>query len=146
MAKIKIPFHLCDPAQILFFGSFYEIYHQYLEEHITEFGIKWSDWFKGDSGGPIRGLKTSYNQPLHFGVNYQAELSVIKIGDSTVTFRFEVFDEKKKLATDTAKSSKKHSEARVTSEITHCFVDKKTRDKVSVPKLIKQALSKHLVS
>ena len=133
MAKIKIPFHLCDPAQILFFGSFYEIYHQYLEDHIVDFGIEWKDWFKGEAGAPIRGLKTSYNQPLHFGNSYEAKLQVIKIGDSTVTFRFEVFGEDS-------------SAPRVVSEITHCFVGKNTRGKASVPTLIKQALTKHLES
>ena len=126
-ASIRIPFHLCDPAKILFFGSLYEIYHQFLEDHIDDLGVFWKDWFQGEEAcAPIRGLKTSYNHPLNFGVTYSAELSVIKIGNSTVTFLFKV----------------KGSEGRIhaATEITHCFVDLKGRKKVDVPKIIKEAL------
>ena len=128
-SKIKIPFHLCDPAKILFFGSLYEIYHQYLEDHIDDLGVTWKDWFQGEAGPPIRGLKTSYNQPLKFGVTYQAQLSVQKIGSSTVTFLFQVLGDDKQVRTST--------------EVTHCFVDPKKRVKVEVPKIIKEALIKH---
>jgi acyl-CoA thioesterase FadM len=128
-AQIKIPFHLCDPAKILFFGSLYEIYHQFLEDHISDLGVSWKDWFQGEAGSPIRGLKTSYNHPLKFGVTYQAELSVVKVGDSTVSFLFEV---------------KGEAGVHAATEVTHCFVDPKKRSKTAVPKTIKEALIKHL--
>ena len=130
-ASIRIPFHLCDPAKILFFGSLYEIYHQFLENHISDLGVSWKDWFQGEAGSPIRGLKTSYNHPLSFGNNYQAELSVKKIGNSTVTFLFEV--------------KGKNDLVHAATEVTHCFVSKELK-KVEVPTLIKEALIKHLQS
>jgi len=131
-AQIRIPFHLCDPAKILFFGSLYEIYHQFLEDHINDFGVAWKEWFQGEAGAPIRGLKTSYNVPLRFGITYEAKLTIINIGQSTVTLKFEVLGENDLLHTVT--------------EVTHCFVDPVERKKTDVPKTIKEALIKHLQS
>lgn len=131
-APIRIPFHLCDPARILFFGSLYEIYHQFLEDHIVDFGLRWEDWFQGEAGSPIRGLKTSYNSPLKFGHTYNAELSVLKVGNSTVTFLFEV--------------KSQNDQVHAATEVTHCFVHPQERKKVEVPKVIKEALLKHLQS
>lgn len=131
-APIKIPFHLCDPAKILFFGSLYEIYHQFLEDHISDLGIKWEDWFQGEAGSPIRGLQTSYDRPLKYGKTYTAELKVEKIGETTVTFLFQMLGETQKVHAKT--------------QVTHCFVDPIKRKKVNVPKPIKEALTKHLES
>jgi len=131
-STIKIPFHLCDPAKILFFGSLYEIYHQFLENHIDAFDISWEDWFKQSYGAPIRGLKTSYNRPLAFGKTYKAHLKIKHVGESTVTFLFEVEGENKAI--------------HVTTEVTHCFVDSEVREKMNVPTKIKEAFLKHLQS
>lgn len=128
-ALIRIPFHLCDPAKILFFGSLYEIYHQFLENHISDLGVSWKDWFQGEAGSPIRGLQTSYDHPLRFGQEYEARLSVKKIGNSTVTFLFELQGENNLIHAAT--------------EVTHCFVSHE-RKKVEVPKAIKESLTKHL--
>ena len=128
-SPIRIPFHLCDPAKILFFGSLYEIYHQFLENHISDLGVPWEDWFQGEIGSPIRGLETSYNEPLKFGITYNAQLKVAKISHSTVTFIFEIRGDKNKVYAST--------------KITHCFVDQKERKKVNVPKTIREVLVKH---
>jgi acyl-CoA thioesterase FadM len=125
----KIPFHLCDAARIMFFGSFFEIYHMFLEESLPEMGIPWEDWFMKTTGAPVRGAQVQYDKPLAFGGDYIAKLWVKKIGESSVTFRFE-------MGTDET--------CHAYTEVTHVFVDFKLRTKTEIPKEIRQALTKHL--
>ena len=131
---LRVPFHLCDPARIMFFGSFFEIYHMFLEENLPQLGVEWKRWFMSTTGAPVRGATVQYNHPLKFGTEYTAVLGVKKIGNSTVTLKFEVRDD------DTP-----GAKCRAFTEVTHCFVDFTTRTKVDVPKEIKQAFSKHLI-
>lgn len=86
--EFRIPFNLCDPARIMFFGAYLEIYHNFLEKHMEDLGIKWEDWFMSETGAPVRGLNVVYDAPLAFGKTYLAKLSVKNIGDSSVTFNF----------------------------------------------------------
>jgi acyl-CoA thioesterase FadM len=127
---LRVPFHLCDPARIMFFGAFFEIYHMFLEENLPQLGVDWDTWFMGTTGAPVRGANVQYDHPLKFGTSYTATLGIKKIGSSSVTFRFEVGDGKK---------------CHAFTEVTHCFVDFNKRTKVDVPKEIAQSFSKHLI-
>ena len=129
--NIRIPFHLCDPARIMFFGSFFEIYHMFLEENLPHLGISWEDWFMGTTGAPVRGAQVQYDSPVKFGTEYSARIGVKKIGSSSVTFQFTVGLK---------------DQAHAKTEVTHCFVDFTTRTKTEVPKNIRQALSTHLIT
>jgi len=131
--SLRVPFHLCDPARIMFFGAFFEIYHMFLEENLPQLGVNWETWFMGTTGAPVRGAQVQYDHPLKFGTEYTANLSVSKIGTSSVTFKFEVRD-------GNGEGTKSHA----FTEVTHCFVDFTTRQKVNVPKDIAQSFSKHL--
>jgi len=128
--NLRVPFHLCDPARIMFFGAFFEIYHMFLEENLPQLGVEWDIWFMSTTGAPVRGAVVQYDHPLKFGTNYTATLGIKKIGSSSVTFRFEVGDKTK---------------CHAFTEVTHCFVDFNTRTKVSVPKEIEQSFSNHLI-
>ncbi len=127
--KIRIPFHLCDAARIMFFGSFFEVYHMFLEEQLPNIGIDWNAWFMQTTGAPVRGAVVQYDHPLAFGGEYIAKLWVKKLGESSVTFHFEMgTDEKCHAFTD----------------ITHSFVDFQKRTKTQIPKEIRQSLEAHL--
>jgi len=132
--SLRVPFHLCDPARIMFFGSFFEIYHMFLEENLPQLGVEWKTWFMSTTGAPVRGAKVQYDHPLQFGTAYTANLGIKKIGTSSVTFKFEVRD-------GNSAGSKCHAY----TEVTHCFVDFKTRTKVPVPTEIALSFSKHLI-
>ena len=129
--SLRVPFHLCDPARIMFFGSFFEIYHMFLEENLPHLGVDWDTWFMSTTGAPVRGATVQYDHPLKFGTEYTARLGIKKIGSSSITFHFEVGDGKK---------------IHAYTHVTHCFVDFKERTKTSVPKDIAQAFSKHLIN
>ncbi len=127
--KIRVPFHLCDAARIMFFGSFFEIYHMFLEESLPKMGIDWEMWFLQTTGAPVRAAKVQYEAPLSFGVEYEAKLSVLKIGSSSVTFKFEM-------------GTGSHCHA--FTEVTHSFVDFKSRTKTKIPTKIRSFLEEHL--
>ena len=132
--SLRVPFHLCDPARIMFFGSFFEIYHMFLEENLPQLGVDWDTWFMGTTGAPVRGATVQYDHPLKFGTEYTANLAVKKIGSSSVTLRFEVRDRN-------GDGSKCHA----FTDVTHCFVDFTTRKKTTVPTQIAQSFSEHLI-
>lgn len=89
----------------------------------------------GTTGAPVRGARVQYDRPLKFGTSYTAVLGVQKIGSTSVTFRFEV-------KSGEGESSKCHA----FTEVTHCFVDFKSRKKVEVPTEIAQSFAKHLIN
>lgn len=128
--NIRIPFHLCDPARMMFFGSFFEIYHMFLEENLPHLGIDWDTWFMGTTGAPVRAANVQYDAPLKFGTEYSASLGVKKLGNSSVVFRFSVGDKNKEHAF---------------TEVTHSFVDFTKKEKAEIPKGIKLLLLKHLI-
>lgn len=127
--KLRVPFHLCDAARIMFFGSFFEIYHMFLEEHLPKMGIEWDEWFMKTTGAPVRAANVQYDSPLVFGGEYEGKLWVKQLGDSSVTFRFEM-----------GTSEQCHA----FTEVTHAFVDFQKRTKTSIPTEIRSALTKHL--
>jgi len=118
----------------MFFGSFFEIYHMFLEENLPQLGVDWDTWFMGTTGAPVRGASVQYDHPLKFGTSYTARLGVKKIGSTSVTFRFEVRD-----------SEGDKSKCHAYTDVTHCFVDFNKRTKTEVPKEIAQSFAKHLI-
>lgn len=127
--KIRVPFHLCDAARIMFFGAFFEIYHMFLEEQLPNMGIDWKTWFLETTGAPVRGASVQYDHPLAFGETYTAKIWVKKLGESSITFRFEMGTDEK---------------CHAFTEVTHVFVNFKTRTKTNIPKEIRQSLKAHL--
>lgn len=127
--QMKIPFHLCDAARIMFFGAFFEIYHMFLEEQLPNMGVDWKTWFMETTGAPVRGAIVQYDTPLTFGGDYTAKMWVKKLGESSVTFHFEM-----------GTPDKLHA----FTEVTHAFVDFKTRTKTDIPKQIRQVLEAHV--
>ncbi len=126
---MRIPFHLCDPARIMFFGSVFEIYHMCLEEQLPHMGIAWKTWFLETIGAPIRGAVVQYDHPLIFGNDYTANFWVKKLSESSVTFHFEIGT---------------HKKCHVFTHVTHTFVDLKSRTKIPIPTKIRQSLKAHL--
>ncbi len=127
--NMKIPFHLCDPARIMFFASFLQIYHIFLEEQLPNMGIAWEAWFLDTAAAPIRGAVVQYDHPLVFGDDYIANLWIKKLGESSVTFHFEIGTDEK---------------CHAFTHITHCFVNINSRTKIPIPTKIRQSLKAHL--
>ncbi len=122
-----IPFHLADPAGILFFGNAFTLFHQAYEAWIVEYLSTWNEWFKNDQWVvPIRSAEANYHTPLFAGNLCNIEIEVTSIGTSSFQLKT-VFDKTSCII-----------------KTSHVFCDKKTQKKMEIPHSFK-ALLKELV-
>ena len=77
--EISIPFHLTDPAGILFFGHIFSLYHEVYESFISSF-CPWESWFNNDQWiAPIRKTECEFLAPLFAGKKYLAKVKIKKV-------------------------------------------------------------------
>lgn len=90
MVKItkRIPFDLCDPVGILFYGSIFTLVHQALEEALPQIGISWEEWFNSENGAPIRHVECDYLRPLKANETVTIEVQFENPTDSTITVHY----------------------------------------------------------
>ncbi len=82
-----IPFHLADPAGILFFGHVFSLFHQAFEQFvIDQLECSWNLWFQNpDWIVPIKQTEAHYLSPLRAGQECLIELSVSSLSSSSFT-------------------------------------------------------------
>ncbi len=77
-----IPFHLGDPAGMLFFGQLFPLMHQAYEQCvIKKLGIAWTDWFQNEEWiVPIKQVEAKFFSPIYVGrtANSVIELAELK--------------------------------------------------------------------
>lgn len=83
--QIFLPFHLADPAGIIFFGHVFTLAHQAYEEWISkDLGIQWDDWFKNPNWiVPIKHAEADYMRPLIAGKICEVNLQLAEIRTSS---------------------------------------------------------------
>lgn len=76
--ELFLPFHLADPAGILFFGHIFSLSHQLFETFILEkLGIHWTEWFQNPEWVvPIKSAEAAYHLPLQAGSSCEATLEI----------------------------------------------------------------------
>lgn len=124
---IRIPFHLCDPAGIVFFGNVFPLSHLVYESFIIDkLQCSWDAWFKNlDWFVPIKHASADYKIPLHAGVNYQVEVTILGVKSSSFTVHYRFL----------------HGESEhCVVEIVHVFCDRKTKKKIEIPPSIRSKL------
>jgi acyl-CoA thioesterase FadM len=82
-----IPFHLADPAGILFFGHLFSLFHQAFEQFVIhQLECPWNLWFQNPEWiVPIKQTEAQYLSPLQAGQECLIELSVIAFSLSSFT-------------------------------------------------------------
>lgn len=82
-----IPFHLADPAGILFFGNLFSLFHQAFEQFvIDQLECSWNFWFQNpDWIVPIKQTEAQYLSPLQVGQECLIDLSVTALSSSSFT-------------------------------------------------------------
>lgn len=120
MIKIvkRIPFDLCDPVGILFYGCIYGLVHQALEEALPQMGISWQEWFSSDQGAPVRRVECDYYRPMRGNEVFDFEVHFKNPTDSSVTVHYVI-----------KKEDVVHCEVKVLK----VFVDRKTMTKIKMP-------------
>lgn len=116
-----------DPAGIMFFPNYFRMSERAWELALVKNGLAWTDWFRNDEWGiPLRAVQAEYHAMLRPGQTCTVEIGVGNLGDSSVTFQFEIYD-----------SKGVHCASLRT---THVFVDKVTMKKRSVPDHLRKFL------
>ena len=120
MVKItkRIPFDLCDPVGILFYGSIHILAHQALEEALPKIGITWNEWFNSDQGAPVRRVECDYFRPMKGNEFFDFEVSFANPTDSSITVHYVV---------------KKEGVVHCDMKVIKVFVDRKKMTKIVMP-------------
>lgn len=130
--KFTVRFDDADGEGIVFFGNYFRLAHQALEQHLPHIGIPWKEWFANkDWGVPLRHVEADYLQPLRPGDEFLVTVTVVEVGESSVHFSYEFVNADDKPA------------ARV--KTSHVFVGRTTFKKLPVPDSIRERLLKNSV-
>lgn len=128
MVKIqkRVPFDLCDPVGILFYGSIHSLTHQALEEALPKIGISWQEWFSSAVGAPVRKVECDYFIPLKGNEIFDIDIRFINPTESSITVHYQV---------------KKNDQLHCDIKVLKVFVDRKTMKKASMPEKYKKIFS-----
>ncbi len=115
----SLPFHLADPAGIVFFGHVFSLAHQAFEQFILQqLECPWPVWFQNTEWiVPIKHTEADYVYPLHAGKDCQIELSLINLSLSSITLHYSFSQEKLCCSVKTI----------------HVFCSKQTKQKMPIP-------------
>ena len=128
--SIRIHFGDTDPQGILFFARTFELAHECLEEYWAAAPQGWAFWFQNaEFAVPLRHASADFRSPAHAGELCSAQLHLSKIGNSSVDFKFELYNRTGSLL--------------ATVSTTHVFVDRSSFAKIPVPDLIREQLDVH---
>lgn len=92
-SQLKIRFGDIDRAGIVYYPRFMHYFHVALEEFFAgELGIEYHDMVETHRIGlPTVHLQTDFSRPFSYGNNIEVEVSVLKVGRSSITFGYRVF-------------------------------------------------------
>ncbi|HAG90581.1 MAG TPA: hypothetical protein DCL41_01845 [Bdellovibrionales bacterium] len=118
-----------DPAGIVFFGHYFRMAHRALELSLPQVGLEWKDFFQSATVGfPVRHSEAQYHRPLLPGAPVSVKVIPEKVGESSLTFRYEF-----------RKESSVDSDLLAELRVVHVCVDVKSLKKAPLPEKIKSA-------
>ncbi len=124
--SFKIHFDEADPAGIAFSGIIFTKAHRCFEKFIEEITQDAHEFFlNSETIYPIRHTETEFMRPFFPLKEYEARVSVVKIGDSSFQLQFEL-----------GLKEQVHAVVRTT----HVCCDKKTMGKKSLPSRFRESL------
>lgn len=114
IVPLSIKFRDADPAGIMFYGNILGLCHDAFEAFLNHIGISWTQWFQPEGWAcPIRHVEVDYLSPLLPGKIYAVEVTVIKVGNSSLGMNYRFLQE------DRQESSSANAHVKVT----HTFVN-----------------------
>ena len=132
---VTVRFDEADARGILFYGRLHELAHRVYEDFVvSELVSRWEDWFlSAQFIVPIRRAEVDFFRPMRPGCEYEAELVVSRVGDSS----FEVTTTFRDL----------NSPAPVVcaqTRVSHVFANPSATGKMSIPSGLRTKLEQHL--
>jgi acyl-CoA thioesterase FadM len=137
MRLVTVRFDEADARGILFYGRLQELAHRVFEDFVVaELVPEWEDWFLTDRFiVPIRHAEATYYRPMRPGQQYDAELVVTKLGESSFEIR-----------TRFLPSSTQPPVTCAETRVVHVFADAVRLEKIPIPSEIRARLEAHLAS
>ena len=85
----KVKFQHCDAAGIVFYPRFLEMLNELVEDWFEEeLEFPFKELHHGE-GVPTADLKVAFVSPARLGDVFEKTLSVVKLGNSSLTYRFQ---------------------------------------------------------
>ena len=126
--EVKTRFYDGDVAAIAFHGVIFRLAHDCFEEFLNELGIAWHEWFRDEQhAAPIRKAEAEYFKPLLPGKTYQVELSVEKLGKSSIHLKHVFLNEQAQICAIVRK--------------THVFVNRQKLKPQNLPDELREKLA-----
>lgn len=124
--QVKIRFKDADPAGIMFFANVFDIAHDVFEEFIQAAGFSWEEYFESSEYAvPLRHVEADYKSPLRPGHSYDVGVEITNLGQSSVTFKYQFYDDHT-LCCDVT--------------MVHTFINPSTHKKISIPADVRKRL------
>ncbi|MNJ92726.1 1,4-dihydroxy-2-naphthoyl-CoA hydrolase [compost metagenome] len=128
--KKTLTFREADPAKIMFFGNILGFAHDAFEEFIVAAGYTWKEWFQGtDYLIPLRHTEADFLAPFFPGETYDIIVCVDSFGETSFKMKY-VFSQ----------NDRTHSVV----TMVHSVLDSKTKQKATLPPVMKARLEKYL--
>ncbi len=131
-SQLKIRFGDIDRAGIVYYPRFMHYFHVALEEFFaSELGIEYHEMVETHRIGlPTVHLETDFSRPFSYGDNIEVEVSVLKIGHSSIVFGYRVFKQGE-------------SDPRITGHNVTVCLDMDSFKKLEIPDWFRQLLEQH---
>jgi YbgC/YbaW family acyl-CoA thioester hydrolase len=121
-----VAFSEVDSASIVYFARTFDFAHRALEEFTRSKNI-FDLWFRNpEIAAPIVSAHCDYTKPLYLADKIQISLSIEKMSEHSASFKFQL---------------SKNNELCANVLTSHCFIDKKSGIKISIPEPIRKSLN-----
>lgn len=114
-----IPFHLADPAGVLFFGHTFTLMHQAYEQFIiNHLRYSWDEWFNNPLWiVPVRVAEAEYLQPILAGRDCELKLEITSTTPSSFTLTSTIYQ----------------NDLCCKMKTVHVFCNREIKKKISIP-------------
>lgn len=121
-----IPFHLADPAGILFFGNAFTLFHQAYEHFVmNQLDYSWPQWFQSQEWIiPICHAEAQYLKPLYAGQECEIKITVHSISHSSFVLNSSIYQ----------------PDLNCSLKTVHVLCDRNTKKKIPIPQELKSKL------
>lgn len=93
-SRVKIQFHHCDPAGILFYANIYTLAHDIYQEFLAEISQR-NYFFDKEMVLPITKSSAEYYKPMRSGDSYQVDITVSQLKNSSFELKYIFCDHEK---------------------------------------------------
>ena len=131
IARNQVRMHDTDMAGILYFPRQFRFAHDALEDFVESIGLTFDQVFRQEKFVfVIVHAESDYYSPMRVGDKLEVHLSIIKVGETSFTVQYQLYNQHKKLVG--------------AAKTVHVTLDSESRTKIPIPEKFKRSLLEHL--